>query len=190
MSKITYIFNSPPLSLNKEDLYKEGSIDNKILPYIKAISDAFFLSNNFRKHLTVVFLTEIDDAPYQIVFKGSELRFLGPSFFSAAHLLLRAKNHILNPKSKAGKLTPGITVLKQDIQGIIKEHEYSNWYMVESNTTIDRNSVINTKENYKVFLFGFIDNGKFGDSIEKLFLRTLEIDEQVIIINYLIESVE
>lgn len=190
MSEIIYVFNAPSLSLKKVDLYKEDSINCELHPFIKALSDAFFLSNNFRKHLTAFFLTEIEGIPYQIIFKGSELRFLGPSFFSAAHLLLRAKTHILYPASKSGKLTPGISIQRQDIEGIIKNYENNKWYLVENTTKTEDNSKINVQLDSYGFLFGFKNNIQFKDKIEKLTLRTLEIDEQVIIINYLTESVE
>ena len=190
MSEIVFVFNAPSLSFNKSDLYKNEFINSNLHPFVKAISDSFFLSNDFRKNHTAYFLTSIEGKPYQIIFKGNELRFLGPSFFSAAHLLLRAKNHILYPDSKKGKLTPGLSVQKQDIEGICEKYPNGKYFLIDSSEITENYSKLTQKSDTMIFLFGFSDKEILDKEYEKIFLNDLEIDEQVIILNYQLESVK
>jgi len=190
MSEIIFIINAPPLSFNKSDLYNPEFVDHRLNPFIKSIADSFFLSNHFRKNYRVYFLTEIEEKSYQIVFKGDELRFLGPSFFSAGHLLLRAKNHILDPNSKKGKLTPGILVQKRDIKLIFEKYEKCKWYQIEAFKGSEKNTKLDLTSETNVFLFGFENITEFNGNITKLSLESIDMDEQIIIINYMIENVK
>ncbi|MCE7741157.1 MAG: hypothetical protein GOP50_01745 [Candidatus Heimdallarchaeota archaeon] len=190
MSKIIFVINAPPLSFNKTDLYNPEFVDNRLNPYIKSIADSFFLSNHFRKDNTVYFLTEFEGDSYQIVFKGDELRFLGPSFFSAGHLLLRAKNHIIDPNSKKGKLTPGISVNKRNIKWIFEKYKESKWYQIEDFEDLAKDIKLDLTSDTCIFLFGFENIADFGGKITKLSLGSIDIDEQIIITNYMIESVK
>ncbi len=190
MSEIIYIINAPPLSFDKSDLYNPEFVNNSLNPFIKSISDSFFLSNNFRKHYTVYFLTEIEGEKYQIAFKGEELRFLGPSFFSAGHLLLRAKNHIMDPGSKKAKLTPGISVQKRNIKNIFEKHKGGKWFQIEARKDEEKPTKIDLVSDTNIFLFGFENSTEFDVQITKLSWGSIEIDEQIIITNYKIESVK
>ena len=189
MSEIVFIFNSPSLSFTKSDLYDNEFIKSNLHSFVKAISDSFFLSNNFRKNYTVYFLTNFEGDFYQITFKGDELRFLGPSFFSAAHLLLRAKNHIMYPHSKKGKLTPGLSIQKQNIKGIYDKYPNSKYFLIENSEITDNCKELTQKSDSMVFLFGFNEGEILEREFEKICLKDLEIDEQVVILNYLLESV-
>ncbi len=187
LSEIVFVINAPPLSLKKPDLYDSEFTDSELSTHIKSISDSFFLSNQFRKHYIVYFLTEISGDSYIIEFKGNELRFLGPSFFSAGHLLLRAKNHIMNPDSKNGKLTPGIRVYKRDIGWIFEKYKESKWFQVINTLESTRSHKIDLNSK-NVFFFGFGDNVEFNKEIFTLSLGFIEMDEQIIILNHILES--
>ena len=186
-SEIVFVINAPPLSFNKSSLYDSEFFNHELNPIIKSISDTFFLSNDFRKHYIVYFLTKIEGEPYQIVFKGDKLRFLGPSFFSAGHLLLRAKNHILYPNSKKGKLTPGLFVKKEDLDWIQEKYKESKWFYVQSTNDSERSNKIDLESDSIVFLFGFETNNDFKIQPSTLLLKSIELDEQIILTNYLLE---
>jgi hypothetical protein len=188
MSQHYFVLNSPPISFSKSDLYKRSENMSQISPYIKAISDAFFLSNSFRKNLCLYFYTRIKKEPTIISFEGSSLRYLGPSFFSAAHLLIRAINSRTNPNSKKGKLTPGLSVYEEELDWILEKHTEHTWVQV-SNTDKQEELPSNVSLASPVlFLFGF-DNVKLEKIEHKISWPTLEIDEQVILTNHYIESV-
>ena len=187
MSQLFFILNAPSLSFSKVNLYEKKSILKDSAPFIKSVADSFFLSNQFRKHLFLYYCTSFQEKPYVITFDGSKLRYLGPSFFSAAHLLLRAKNHIINPNSRNGKLTPGISVFEQDSSWVFEQHKDGKIVqVVTSSKERDELSKDEVKQN-NVFAYGF---EKLPLSIKTytMYLKQLEIDEQVIIINYLLES--
>ena len=114
MSKTHFIIFAPPAHLfEKNDIYTPFSRFSYIHgTYIKAIADCFFLSNKFRFNNTLHYYTFFKNSTYIISFDGKKLRYLGPSYFSASNLLLRALTHIVNPRSKKGKLTPGLSVEK------------------------------------------------------------------------------
>ena len=115
------------------------------------------------------------------------MRYLGPSFFSAAHLLLRAKNHIINPTSKNGKLTPGLSVIDQNSEWIFDKHNNDKIILVSSSSENTDMSLNHGIQQNKVFAFGFRKLPLSIDS-EILHLKELDIDEQVIWLNYLLES--
>jgi tRNA pseudouridine-54 N-methylase len=189
MSKLFFILNAPPLSFTKNNLYEKDSKLNESAPFIKAISDSFFLSNQFRKNLFLYYITSFEGNPYVITFEGNKLRYLGPSFFSAAHLLLRAKNNIINPNSKNGKLTPGLSIIDQSSEWIFDKHKNDKIILVISSSENTETSMNQSIQQSKVFGFGFKKLPLSIDS-EILLLKELDIDEQVIVLNYLLESDE
>ena len=161
---------------------------SQVSPYIKAISDAFFLSNNFRKNLCLYFCTSFKNESLIIAFDGSSLRYLGPSFFSAAHLLIRVMNHMTSPTSKQGKLTPGISVHKKRLDWILEKHSKDNWIQVTQLDEQEKHPINFSLSSPVLFLFGF--NDIVLEKIEqKISWGPIEIDEQVILTNHYIESV-
>ena len=187
MSQLFFILNAPSLSFTKTNLYEKKTELNESAPFIKSIADSFFLSNHFRKNLFLYYCTSFQGNSYTITFDGSSLRYLGPSFFSAAHLLLRAKNHIVNPSSRSGKLTPGLSVLKQNSNWLFEKHKDDKIVLVVSS----EDNIVFSKEKIKhcnVFAYGF-EKLPLSIKSETLHLKQLEIDEQVIVTNYHLESV-
>ncbi len=190
MSKTVFIINAPSFSFDKPDLYSTEFSHNKLNQYIKAIADSFFLSNHFRKNNLVYYCTDFGGESYQITFKGDELRFLGPSFFSAGHLLLRAKNHIINPDSKKGKLTPGISVHRRKMEWVFDKYRNERCFQIIASKTISKNISLNMSSNSNVFFYGFENLSELENKITKRSLGPLDIDEQIIMTNFMIESVK
>jgi tRNA pseudouridine-54 N-methylase len=188
MSRYYFAINAPPFSLSKLNLYTMNKNVNQVNPYIKAISDAFFLSNDFRKNLCLYFCTSFEDKNLIVKFDGSILRYLGPSSFSAAHLLIRAMNHLSNPTSKKGKLTPGIEVREEGIDWILDNHYKNKWVQItKSNYQMEKNMEFSTLSPV-LFFFNF-NHLKSEKIIHKISWGPLDIDEQVILTNHHIESV-
>ncbi|NPD87127.1 MAG: hypothetical protein HGN29_00280 [Asgard group archaeon] len=187
MSQYYFALNSPPISFTKSDLYSKNENMIQISPYIKAISDAFFLSNQFRKNLFLYYCTSFNNKSLIITFDGSSLRFLGPSFFSAAHLLIRVMKHIINPSSKQKKLTPGITIHNEESSWIFEKHSKDEWIQINY-SNIQEKQLFKFSMSFPIlFLFGFdkIDS----ENIEhRISWGPLEIDEQIILTNHYIES--
>ncbi len=188
MSRYYFAINAPPLSFSKSNLYTKNENISQSNPYIKAISDAFFLSNDFRKNLCLYFCTSLKDKNTIIKFDGSTMRYLGPSSFSAAHLLIRAMNHLSNPTSKQGKLTPGLEVQEGSIEWVLEKHSKDKWvqitksdYQMELDLEISMQSPV-------LFLFNF-ENLTSEKTIQKLSWGVVDIDEQVILTNHYIEGV-
>ena len=188
MSQLFFILNAPPLSFIKSNLYKKNTELEESAPYIKSIADSFFLSNQFRKNLFLYYCTSYQGIPYVITFEGSELRYLGSSFFSSAHLILRAKNHIINPNSQDGRLTPGISVLEQSSNWIFEKHKEDKIVQVISTCEDELEFSQEIAKHYNVFAYGF-EKLPLSINSKKMFLKHLVVDEQVIITNYLLESV-
>ncbi len=187
MLQYYFVINAPPLSFSKSELYIQNSKINSMGSFIKAISDAFFLSNQFRRKNFVYYCTEYKNTPYIVTFNGETLKYLGPSFFSAAHFLLRVKNHIKDSKSRSGKLTSGLSVYKKNINWILEKHSKDTWIdVVKDNSITETHSLTRSKSPY-VFFYNF--EGKIpSHKAIKLPLGSLDIDEQVILTNYFIES--
>ncbi len=188
MSSYTFLFNAPAISFSKRDLYSKDFLFKEAGSYIKAISDSFFLSNEFRKENVLYYCTQYNEEQITIVFDGKEIRYLGPSFFSAAHLLLRVKNHIDNPNSKLGKLTPGLSVYRQTSEWALEKFSEKKLVLVKESSKDILTSKLEPYLDSNVFLFGF-------DSIPVKFhqiempLGPIAIDEQVIMINYFLDQV-
>jgi hypothetical protein len=182
-----FVINAPPLSFSKSDLYLQNSKINLMGPFIKAISDAFFLSNQFRKNNFVYYCTEFKNTQYIVTFNGETLRYLGPSFFSAAHLLLRAKNHIKDSKARSGKLTPGLSVYKENINWIFERHTNDIWINIIKDAFMTEEHPLTSLKSSYVFFYNFEDKIPNHKAI-KLSLGPLDIDEQIILTNYFIES--
>ena len=187
MLRYYFVINAPPLSFSKSDLYQQNSIINSMGFSIKAISDVFFLSNQFRRKNFVYYCTKFKDTSYIVTFNGETLKYLGPSFFSAAHLLLRAKNHIKDSKSKSGKLTPGLSVHKKNVNWVLEKHTKDVWINVVKDYTISEKYSLDNPKASIVFFYNFEDNIIKHKAI-KMSLGLLDIDEQVILTNYFIES--
>ena len=187
MLKYYFVINAPPLSFSKFELYLQNSKINLMGPFIKAISDAFFLSNQFRKNNFVYYCTKYKNTQYIVTFNGETLRYLGPSFFSAAHLLLRAKNHIKDSKSRSGKLTPGLSVYKESTNWIFEKHAEDIWINIIKNDYITEKYPLTSSKSSYVFFYNF-ENKNLNNKAIKLSLGPLDIDEQVILTNYFIES--
>jgi hypothetical protein len=187
MSRYYFALNSPPISFTKSDLYSKTEHVIQISPYIKAISDAFFLSNKFRKNLFLYYCTSFNDKQLIITFDGSSLRYLGPSFFSAAHLLIRVMNHITEPNSKQGKLTPGLSILNEEVSWIFEKHSNDKWVQIDY-SDMHENQIKNLSKPFPIlFLFGF-DKIESENIEYKMSWGSLEIDEQIILTNHYIES--
>ena len=185
MSSHFFVFNAPPFSLTKGILYStEDSIKAEGM-FIKAISDAFFLSNEFRKSLDIYYCTTHKSKPYTVTFNGANLHYLGPSYFSAAHLLLRAINHIINPTAKSGRLTPGLNVFEGSYEWILEKHTKDNCLKLIRTDVVSDNYQRKICE-ANVFLFGF-DNINLPKTYGEVSLGPLDIDEQVILTNYNLE---
>lgn len=180
-----FVFNAPPLSLTKSDLYSTENVLGEEGIFIKSISDAFFLSNAFRKSLSIYYCTSYRAKQYTVIFDGEKLRYLGPSFFSAAHLLLRAVNHIIDPTSKNGKLTPGLSIVEASFEWVIEKHlEDRCIKVIKTNEVSSDHRKKITAAN--VFLFGF-DNINLPDKYGVVSLGPIDLDEQVILTNYDLE---
>lgn len=188
MSRYYFAVNSPPLSFTKSNLYtKNENIDN-ISPFIKAVSDAFFLSNNFRKSLCLYFCTSFKNKSLIIEFDGSALRYLGPSFFSAAHLIIRVMNHLSNPTSKEGKLTPGLTVHEKESDWIFEKHSEDRWIQITNSVDQQNRHAEILMGSPILFLFNF-NHIQSENIVQRISWNSLEIDEQIILTNHYIESV-
>ncbi len=187
MSRYYFALNSPAISFSKSDLYSKNEKMIQIGPYIKAISDAFFLSNQFRKNLFLYYYTSFDNKSLVITFDGSSLRYLGPSFFSAGQLLIRVMNHITNPSSKQGKLTPGLEVHKEESSWIFEKHSKDKWIQISYSNIQDKLFSKFSMSFPILFLFGF-DKINTKNIEYNISWGPLEIDEQVILTNHHIES--
>lgn len=187
MLQIFFILNAPPLTFNKKDLYERESKIRESAPFVKAVADSFFLSNQFRKNHFLYYSTKIQGKPFVITFDGDNLRYLGPSLFSAAHLLLRVKNHILYPNSKKGKLTPGISVNEQNSDWIFEQHSEDKFIQVVASEENNLEFRLNNIKQSRVFTYGF-EELPSSINFEKMYVKNLDVDEQVIITNYLLES--
>lgn len=188
MSSCTFIFNAPAISFSKKDLYSNDFVFGESASYIKAISDSFFLSNEFRKTNVLYYCTQHKEEPIIIVFDGKTIRYLGPSFFSAAHLLLRAKNHLINPNSKTGKLTPGLTIIKQSPEWVFDRYMEEELALIQKSPKILEMDQMEPYLDSNVFLFGFEKIPAKYQQIE-IPLGPLTIYEQVIMINYFRDQV-
>ena len=188
MSSCTFIFNAPTISFSKNDLYSRDFSFEKTCSYIKAISDSFFLSNEFRKENVLYYCTQYEEKPIIIVFDGKTIRFLGPSFFSAAHLLLRAKNHLINPNSKSGKLTPGLSVLMQPSDWVLDRFIEEELILIQKSSKAMEIELLEPHMEANIFLFGF---EKLPDKYKQVEipLGPLAIDEQVIMVNHIRDQV-
>ncbi len=185
MSAHFFVFNAPPFSLTKGTLYSSEDSTKVEGKFIKAISDAFFLSNEFRKSLHLYYCTTYKSKPYTVTFNGTNLRYLGPSFFSAAHLLLRAVNHTVDSTSKSGKLTPGLNIIEGSYEWILEKHRKDNCLKIIRTKMVSDNHQVKISES-NVFLFGF-DNINLPETYGKVSLGPMDIDEQVILTNYDLE---
>ncbi|MHA1866045.1 MAG: hypothetical protein ACTSVB_10730 [Candidatus Heimdallarchaeaceae archaeon] len=190
MSKTHFIIFAPPAHLfEKNDIYTPFSRFSYIHgTYIKAIADCFFLSNKFRFNNTLHYYTFFKNSTYIISFDGKKLRYLGPSYFSASNLLLRALTHIVNPRSKKGKLTPGLSVEKIEEEPFIhiqKKYESKDIFLI-TNRTQTKKEEITTQLSHEgaVFLFGYQKKNK---NWKEIFLGDIEIDEQMILLNYYLD---
>ena len=92
--------------------------------------------------------------------------------------------------SKKGKLTPGLYVQEQNLDELLDRFKESEWYLIESVENKKENTLLSPNSNSIVFFFGFEGTEISNERIEKCLLNSLEIDEQAIIINYIIESVK
>ncbi|MHA1707636.1 MAG: hypothetical protein ACTSX6_07040 [Candidatus Heimdallarchaeaceae archaeon] len=182
MNSYRIIINAPPIDFSKSDLYSNSKKMRIIGPFIKAVSDAFFLSNNFRKNLIVDFCTQYESCDYVISFNGSKIKYLGPSFFSAAHLLLRAVRHIVNKNSKAGKLTPGITIKQKNLEELYHIYNEKKWVSIKITNNF-REDLIKEISKYSVFLYN-APKESLTIQTEEICLGVLSIDEQIILTNY------
>ena len=189
MSETIFVINAPPLLFTKEDLYNSKFVKNDLNPFIKAIADSFFLSNNFRKNNKVYFNTQLGEETFQVIFNGDKLRYLGPSFFSAGHLLLRAKNNIINPNSKKGKLTLGLSINKGSIDDIFDRYDDAKFYQITTTNTLKKNYSLDLSDQVNLFLYGFTEFTGLNHTIIKFSLGPIEIDEQIIMTNFLIDRV-
>lgn len=189
MCSYRFIISAPPLDFTKKDLYNNPEIFSRQGAYIKAIPDSFFLSNSFRHNLTLFYCTEIHEEEYSIIMEGSKLRYLGPSFFSAAHLLLRAKKHIENPLSKTGKLTPGLTVQRSSFRDIIAEVNDLKTIFIAlgQSRNYEEQEAQLRKKNFDTFVFGYVSNTyKAEEQFLTVSFGQLNIDEVIILTNYYI----
>ncbi|MHA1302264.1 MAG: hypothetical protein ACTSQE_09395 [Candidatus Heimdallarchaeaceae archaeon] len=185
MPRNCFILFAPPISFSTTDIYSPFSPFSKTFgSYIKAISDAFFLSNNFRHHNILHFCTQYKNEPYIITFHGKRIRFLGPSFFSAAHLVQRALNHIDNPHSKKGKLTPGLTVSQTSLEELKEKYNDKKWFHI---TSLEEKK----EEPFQLIpnaVYCFGESNKVTEAFTKIVFNKLNIDEQVIITNFLLDN--
>ncbi|MHA1686363.1 MAG: hypothetical protein ACTSYD_08105 [Candidatus Heimdallarchaeaceae archaeon] len=185
MYSYRFIIFAPTLDFTKQDLYNNPERFYEQGQYIKSISDAFFLSNHFRHNLTLFYYTCINNENYTIALDGSKLRYLGPSFFSAAHLLLRAKRHIKDPSSKAGKLTPGLSVRKTTAEEVLDSVHLSKATFITNKS--ERNNSLNNWQieitQIDTFLFGNIPK-EWYNILPTISFGPLFVDEQVILTNY------
>ncbi len=188
MSPHFFVFNAPPFSLTKETLYSTEDSIKLEGKFIKAISDAFFLSNEFRRSLDIYYCTTHRSKPYVVKFNGANIRYLGPSFFSAAHLLLRAIKHTIDPTSKSGRLTPGLNIFEESYEWILEKHIKDNCLKIIRTEMVSNNHQRKICES-NVFLFGF-DNINLPKTYGEVSLGPIDIDEQVILTNYNLEMNE
>ena len=188
MSSCVYVFNAPPISFSRTNLYSKDFSFETTGSYIKAISDSFFLSNDFRKNNVLYYCTQYNEEPITIIFDGKTIRYLGPSFFSAAHLLLRAKNHIDNPNSKSGKLTPGLTVYKQPSEWVLEKFVEKEMIRIQMSSRAITKNQLESCSDSNVFLFGF-EKLPLKYHQTEIQMGPLAIDEQVIILNYFMDQV-
>ncbi len=185
MVKQFFVIKSNPLNINKKSIFDVSSQLHELGSYIKAISDTFFLSNNFRSDIILYFITRYQKTGYMVTFNGNDLRYLGPSFFSAAHLLLRAFTHTKEPRSKRGRLTPGLSIRKSTIKDIFNTHEdVKKFRVVRSKEIRVDNKLDNRSRNMFIFNYTGGDNNQFSD----LSLGNVEIDEQIILLNYYLDK--
>ena len=187
MLKNFFVIQAPPLSFTKRDIYTPFSSFSSMGQFIKAISDTFFLSNKFRFDNFLYFCTEYKQRSYVITFDGEKMRYLGPSLFSAAHLLLRVQAHIDNPNTKKGKLTPGLSVYQESFDLILEKHSKDNWIQfIPANVSDITNLELSSKN---IFIYGIANLLKITD-IKKVYCGKLDIDEQVILTNYVLDQGE
>jgi hypothetical protein len=185
-----FVIKAPPINFSNNELYNADFSFGEASQAIKAISDTFFLSNEFRQTHTLYFLTEYLSKSYIITFEGTKIRYLGPSSYSSTHLLLRAIRNIIDPFSKKGKLTPGIKVKQASIRWIQAKHEKDYLIRVIKSPKIDRPS-FNFSLNFSiVWFFGYTksksESMMFTDTIS---WGLYDIDEQVILTNHFIDGV-
>ncbi len=188
-SRYFIILSSPITHIDKKVIYSPFSLFSQELgQYIKAVPAAFFLSNNFRHDTMLYFLTTYKEEQISIVFEGQRLKFLGPSFFSSANLILRAITSLNHPKSKKGKLTPGLYVKKQDLSELKEQYKDKVWYKIiqkRSNGSITKTDLPTDA----IYCFGDTNN-KWLKNVPSIDLPLLDIDEQVTIVNYFIDRQE
>ncbi len=187
MTKI-FAFFAPPFTFTKDDLYSSSS-SNPICPFIKAVSDCFFLSNHFRHDYDVYFFTTLNSLSYVIVFRGQKIRYLGPSYFSAAHLLLRAINFLGKPRSRTNKLTPGLSIYPFAIDDFLSKHKDKTITALSTNPSFPLLASFSPDSLLLSDLFLF--NFPFSSSLSTFDVFScphLCIDEQVIFVNYLLDK--
>ncbi|UJG39804.1 MAG: hypothetical protein K9W45_08025 [Candidatus Heimdallarchaeum aukensis] len=189
MSKNHFVIFAPPTPLfTKNDIYIPFSRLSYIHgTYIKAIADCFFLSNKFRFNNILHYYTLFKNNTYLISFNGKKLRYLGPSYFSASNLLLRALTHIVNPRSNKGKLTPGLTVEKieeETLNHFQKRYKGKDIFLISNRTQAQKSDIDNQLTHEAVFLFGYQKKEK---NWKEIFLGNIEIDEQMILLNYYLD---
>lgn len=186
MAQQFFVIKCNPLNINKKSIFDVSSQLHELGSYIKAISDTFFLSNNFRSDIILYFITKYQETEYRITFNGNDLRYLGPSFFSAAHLLLRALTHTKQPRSKKGRLTPGLSIRKSTIEDIFNTHENIKKFRVVRSKEIRVDNKLDTRSQ-NMFIFNYTDGGNNQFSSD-LSLGNVEIDEQIILLNYYLDK--
>ncbi|MHA2357205.1 MAG: hypothetical protein ACXABK_00365 [Candidatus Heimdallarchaeaceae archaeon] len=186
MSLYYFAFNAPSLTFDKSDLYNSEFQADSSYTFVKAIADSFFLSNQFRKNLLLYYCTSYNSKPYVVKFDGNSLRYLGPSFFSAAHLLLRTKDHIINPNTKAGKLTSGLSVFEGTTEWVLEKYAENKKILITNSRKKDENINIASSSTSVLFLFGF--NELLEEEVTVISWGSLRIDEQVILTNHYLES--
>lgn len=181
-----FIINAPPFSLTKNNLYTSKNSLECEGTYIKAVSDAFFLSNNFRKNLMLYYCTSYNSESYIVGFDGSKLRYLGPSSFSASLLLLRAKNYLIDPKRKSGKLTPGLEVIRDSVSWVLEKFPKEKMLIIKKEKKVSPNYQKKIADS-NTFLFGF-EGIELSKEYNSTSLGPIDIDEQVILTNYTLET--
>lgn len=110
----------------------------------RCVNSALFLSHDLRRDVRVfLILKGMPSPPKLIRFDGSEVRYLSPDERSAASLIKKA----LEKKAQDfwTESTPGVSVRKGDIDGILKELDKKIIYLREDGDDI-RNKNVNESD--------------------------------------------
>ena len=105
----------------------------------RCVNAALFLSHDLRRDVRVFLIHKGDSSPKLVCFEGSAVRYLSPDERSAASLIKKALEK--NIQDFWTESTPGVSVRKGDLEGLLKELDKKIIYLREDGEDVRKKKI-------------------------------------------------